>query len=251
MRRSRASPSPGAPSASAGVLSKAMRACERLGSMVSTAVAGDAGRLQIDDGEDGAALALGDHDGDVRDIPIRHRQLLAAEGAAAEGGAQLAHIGLAGTFSQRQRADRLAGGQLRQPGLLLRLAAGGDDGLAGEIDRGGERHRRQRRAQLLGQHAQAQMAEAGAAVLFGDRRADPAHGGDLLPQRLVVGLGPFQNAPHGCRRTALAQEFAGLLAQLFQVVAEVEVHRRRSTLRRIHPGFWLARRARVMRSAPA
>ena len=192
--------------------------------------AGDAGCLQIDEREHDAALALRDDDGDVGHIAIGHRQLLAAQHAAAEGGAQLADIGLAGAFGQRQRADRLAARQLRQPRLLLRLAAAGDDRLAGEIDRGGERHRRQRRAQLLGQHAQPEMAEARAAVLLGDRRAGPAHGGDLLPQRLVVGLGPFQDAPHRRRGAALAQEFACLLAQLLQVVAEIEIHARPSAL---------------------
>ena len=203
-----------------------MRACERLGSIVSTALARDAGPVQIDERKHDAALALRGDDGEVGHVAVGHRQLLAVERAAAEGGAQLAHIGLARPFGQGQRADRLAATPARQPRLLLRLAAAGDDGLGGEVDRGRERHRRQRAAELLGQHAESEMAEAGAAVLLGDRRAGPAHGGDLLPQRLVVGLRPLQDLAHRRRRTALAQEFPRLLPQRLQVVAEIEVHAR-------------------------
>src|SRR5262245_37256919 len=68
------------------------------------------------------------------------------------------------------------------------------------------------------------MAEPRATVLLGDRGPRPAHGGDLLPQRLVVGLRAFEDAPHRRSRTALAQEFARLFAQLLQVVAEIEIH---------------------------
>ncbi len=99
---------------------------------------------------------------------------------------------------------------------------------ARQVDRGRERHRCQRRAQLLGQHAQAQMPEARPAVLLGDRRAGPAHGGDLRPQGLVVGLRPLQDLAHRTRGAALAQELPRLLAQLLQIVAEIEIHGRAS-----------------------
>ena len=187
----------------------------------------DTRRGEIDDRQHNTALALGSNDGNVGNVAIGNGELLAAQGAATQGGAQLAHIGLARPFRDRQRADRLARRQLRQPGLLLRLAAAGHDGLAGEIDRGRERHRRQRGAQLLRQHTQAQMPETGAAIRLRDRRPGPAHGSDLLPQRLVVGLRPLEDLPHRSRWAALAQEFARLLAQLFQVIAEIEVHARR------------------------
>src|SRR5262249_48280293 len=45
------------------------------------------------------------------------------------------------------------------------------------------------------------------------------------PEPFVIGLRPFQHPTHDGARAALAQELAGLLAQLFQVVAEIEVHR--------------------------
>ena len=44
-----------------------------------------------------------------------------------------------------KRADRLAAGQLRQPALLLRLGAGAQQQLGGQVDRRGERHRRHAR----------------------------------------------------------------------------------------------------------
>ena len=45
-------------------------------------------------------------------------------------------------------------------------------------------------------------------------------------KRLVVGLRPLEDLADRGGRTALAQEFARLLAQLFQFVAEIEVHAR-------------------------
>src|SRR5262245_41612719 len=86
------------------------------------------------------------------------------------------------------------------------------------------------------------MTEPHTAVLFWDRSADPSHGRDLGPEPLGIGLRPFQHAAHESARAALAQKFAGLLAQLFQVVAEIEVHRLLSTTPSgVH---WLALAAR-------
>src|SRR5262249_58246316 len=85
-------------------------------------------------------------------------------------------------------------------------------------------------AQLLGEHAQAQMAEPRAPVGFRDGGAGPAHGGNRIPEPLVVGLWPLEHPAHGGGGAALAQELAGLIAQFFQVVAEIEIHRLRSSL---------------------
>jgi hypothetical protein len=49
-----------------------------------------------------------------------------------------------GAFHQGEGADGLAGGQLRQPGFLLRGAARQQQRFGGEIDRRRERHRRHR-----------------------------------------------------------------------------------------------------------
>ncbi len=60
-------------------------------------------------------------------------------------------------------------------------AAGQQHRLGGEIGGRCERHRRQRATEFLGQHAEALVAQAGAAVLFGDGRTKPAHLGYRPP----------------------------------------------------------------------
>ena len=117
-----------APSGSAGVPSKAMRACERLGSMVSTAA-----RLTPDALRSTSASAM-------PRSPCATTTAMSATSPSGTGSfsplrtplrkvvRSLRTSALPGPLGQRQRADDLARRQLRQPGLLLRLAAGGDDG---------------------------------------------------------------------------------------------------------------------------
>src|SRR4029077_14140300 len=68
------------------------------------------------------------------------------------------------------------------------------------------------------------MAEPGPRISLRDGGAGPTHGGNLFPEPEVVGLWPIENAPHAGRRAALVQKFTHLLAQGFQVIAEVEIH---------------------------
>ena len=127
-------------------------------------------------------------------------------------------------FEQRQRADRFARGDLRQPFLLLRLAAGEQDRFGGEIDRRRERHRRQRAAHFLGDHAEFEMARAGAAECFGDRDAEKAHLGEALPQFLVVRRLAVEHRAHRLRRAFLGEKFPRLVAHLLLFVGEIEIH---------------------------
>src|SRR6185436_7900900 len=87
-----------------------------------------------------------------------------------------------------------------------------------------EGRRRQRRAQLLRKHTQPEIAEPRSPQGLRNRRAGPAHGGNLLPQAKVVGLSSLEHASHGRGGAALAQKFARLLAQCLQVIAEIEIH---------------------------
>ena len=127
-------------------------------------------------------------------------------------------------LEQRQRADRLARGDLRQPLLLLRLAAGEQQRLGSEIDGRGERHRRQRAADLFGDHAELEMTGAGAAEFFRDRDAEKAHLGKALPQLLVVGRLAVEHRAHRFRRAFLGKESPRLITQLFLVFGEIEIH---------------------------
>ena len=97
-------------------------------------------------------------------------------------------IGIAGALCQREAADGRTVGQLRQQAPLLRVGAGKQQCLGGEIGGGRERHRRDRAAEFFGQHAEPLVAQAGAAVLFRDCGTEPAHLGHLLPQRGCVRL---------------------------------------------------------------
>ena len=68
------------------------------------------------------------------------------------------------------------------------------------------------------------MAEPGAAVSLGDRGADPAHLGDLAPQRGIVAGIALERAARLRQRVALGEEAPRLFAQLLQLVGEIEVH---------------------------
>ena len=133
-------------------------------------------------------------------------------------------FGIAVALRQRQAADQRAVRQLRQVFPPLRIRSGGQDRLGGQIRGRPERHRRDRSAHFLGQHAQAFVAQAGAAEFFRDRGADPAHLGDLAPQVGGIRLLPVQRAPHHRGCALFRQEPPGLVAQLLEIVRKVEVH---------------------------
>jgi hypothetical protein len=57
-----------------------------------------------------------------------------------------------------------------QPALLLRGGAAEQHRLRGQVERGGQRHRAELAAELLGHHAQLHRAEAGAAAVLGQHQ---------------------------------------------------------------------------------
>ena len=185
---------------------------------------GDAGAVQVHQMQPGplppltatTAMSAMSPSGTASFVPVRR--------PAADRGGQLRGIGRARPFRQRKCADDLAGGELRQPGLLLLLRPEQHDRLGRQIDRGRERHRRDRAAEFLGQHADREAAEADAAVFLGDRGAGPAHLGDGAPQVGGVGLVGVQDAARHGGRAAIGQEPPRLVAELEQLVGEFEVH---------------------------
>ncbi len=129
-------------------------------------LARDAGGLEIDQRQAKAALArlirgAGEDDRVVRIHAIDHRQLRAVQLAAAECGADRfrRHRARALRCGRRCRS-RPPSASFGQQRRLLLFAAGRQQRFGKQIDRGGERHRRQHAAQLLGHNAKFEIAEA-------------------------------------------------------------------------------------------
>ena len=108
--------------------------------------------------------------------------------------------------------------------LLLRVAAGEQDGFGRQIDRGGERHRRQRAAHFFRDHAEFEMARARAAECFRDCDTEKAHLGKTLPQLAVIRLLAVEHHAHRFRRAFLGEEFPRFVAHLLLFVGEIEIH---------------------------
>src|SRR5262249_25711682 len=82
-----------------------------------------------------------------------------------------------------------------------------------------------RAAELLGEHAELEVAEPGTAVRLGDGRARPAHLGHALPELGVVGRVGVEDAADAGGGRLLGQELSRRVAQRLLVRREVEVHR--------------------------
>ena len=168
-------------------------------------------RARRDDGEVGD-LAVGDGGLGSGGLAVVHRQL---DGLGGHGPDPL---------GMSERPYRLAGGEPGEPLGLLGVRAGCEQELGGQEDRGGEGHRRQGAAQLLGDQAQLQVGEAKAAVFLGDDDAEEPHVGEALPQGLVVGLRALEDRPHGGGRALVRKVAPRLGAQGLLIVGEFKVH---------------------------
>src|SRR6185436_5258233 len=73
-------------------------------------------------------------------------------------------------------------------------------------------------------HAELEMAGAGAAEFFGDRDAEETHLGKPLPQRLVVRRLAVEYLTHGLWRAFFGEKLPRRVAHLFLFVGEIEVH---------------------------
>src|SRR5258708_17940842 len=68
------------------------------------------------------------------------------------------------------------------------------------------------------------MAGAGAAERFRDCDAEKAHLGEALPQLAVIRLLAVEHDTHRFRRAFFGEKFSRLVAELFLVVGEIEIH---------------------------
>ncbi len=68
------------------------------------------------------------------------------------------------------------------------------------------------------------MPGARAAEFLRDRDTEKTHLREALPQFAVIGLLAVKHDPHGLGRALFSEKFSGLIAELFLVVGEIEVH---------------------------
>ena len=116
---------------------------------------------------------------------------------------------------QRQCGHRLGRGDARQPLALQSGVPAGGQQLGAEHGSGQPRRRRQRVAELLGDHRRIGQTQPQAAMRLGDQHAGKAHLGAARPQRArkaVAVVGVAQRTQVRDRRL-LAQECACAVAQ--------------------------------------
>ena len=133
------------------------------------------------------------------------------------------HVGAGVRLRHRQRADMLAGNQLRQIFPLLRLVAVAADLVDAEIGMRavGQADRRRRARDFLDRDAVLEIAEPGAAIFLLDGNAVQAERADLRPEvagKLIalVDLG-------GARRDLVAGEILHGFADRVRGLAEIEI----------------------------
>jgi hypothetical protein len=172
-----------------------------------------------------AALARARRDDDeIRDIAVGDRILRSGDAAARRHCLDAPGRRIARAFRESERPDHLARGELRQIFLLLLLAAGEHQGFGGEIDRGRERHGRQRAAEFLRHDAEFEMPGAEPAIGFRNGDAHEAEIGEAFPQGAIVAVLAVENGAHGLRRTLVRQEAPRLIAQRQLFFGEFEIH---------------------------
>jgi hypothetical protein len=158
------------------------------------------------------------HHQQISQAAVRHDELAAAQHAVGERGLDRLRRQRRALLDHRERALQFARRDRRQQCRPLRLGARAQQRLGHQIDRGAERRRRERGAELLGHQAEFEIARAGAAVLLRDRGADQAHFGQARPHRLGIGRAPFQHRAHLVHAAALGEKPRGLVAQQLLVV---------------------------------
>ena len=122
------------------------------------------------------------------------------------------------------RHDRLAARDLRQPLLLLGVAARRDQHARAHHRRLEGRRRRERAAQLLEHDHGLEQRLRRAAVLLGHQHAEQAQLRQLLPERVGHALRVVLHRAHHRDRAVLGAQLAHRVAQDLLLFAEVEVH---------------------------
>ena len=158
-------PSPAAPSGSAAAPSKVIRACERVGSTVATGARVTPARSQVDEEQrhgGGAApsAALAATMAKSATSPSATGSLVPLRRPSRATVVEVARMRRLRALGEREAADGLAQRQAREPPLLLLRGAGEQQRLGGQVDRRRERRGGEAAPQLLGDHAQLEIAEA-------------------------------------------------------------------------------------------
>ena len=109
-------------------------------------------------------------------------------------------------------------------------------------------HRREDAAQFFGDDAQFERTKAQSAIVSGNGGTEPAHSGDVLPQRPVETRIAFEHAAHNTRRAFLGEKLPRLFAQQLLFVGKIEVHRRSF---RTSPAITIGRAGRKRQSGRA
>jgi hypothetical protein len=156
-----------------------------------------------------------------------------AEPVGLGGGEGPGAPGLALGLDQGGRQDRLAARDARQPALLLLGAPELGDGQRAQHHRLEDRHRGRRAAHLLHDPRHLQEAQTGPAVGFGNRDAEQARLGELLPQGAVEAR-PFAalDLLLALVGRALAQDLGGEVENLLLLFGVGEIHARGSDQKR-------------------
>ena len=193
--------------------------------------AGQAGRGGVDLEEPDRAGPVGgagrdqEHLGDVAE---EHRPDRAAEPGAV--GAHRLGAARPGQTGPREGGDLARGHARQQPGAGVGGPAGQQR--LGDHQRGQQRRRGQRAAQLLEHHARLERREARAVVLLGHRqRGDPDLLAQQLPQRPVEALVGVGGGPHGRAVGPLGQQRAQGRGQLDLLLAQRQLHQPATSVR--------------------
>ncbi len=188
-------------------------------------LARDTGAGKVDQHQRGARPFPGQNNRVGCDVTIGDRDLGARERLAVKDRGEVGRVRMARAFAGGIGADHFTGGDLRQDGGFLAVAAGKLHRFGEVVGGGGEGDRGNRAAHLFCQNAHLQHAEAKAAMLFRDRGAKPPHLDDLAPQFLVIGdLVIVEDLADFPRRAGLREEFAGLVGEEFLVFGKIEIH---------------------------
>ena len=173
-------------------------------------------------------VGLGEDQRDLGDVAERDPHLLTADPPAAvdlrRAGPEVGGVGAGVGLGQPEAAEDLARAETGQPALLLLLAAPALDRAGDErgLDRDDGAGGAVGAADLLDDQPVADVVEAAAAVLLGDRRSEVAHLAELRCELDVEALGAVVLADP--RDDEVVGEFAGRLGDQPLLVAQVEVH---------------------------
>ena len=180
-----------APAKSMGVVAAGIDRGER--------AAADPARSQLgQEQRDFAGIVTRHDDGEIRGVAVHHRPLAAGDLPRSRG---------RGHARDRDCPRPLQGRSSRSPSLPPTSAAGAASArrcrpAARPRWRGrrtSERHRSQGSAEFLREHTKSLVAQTGAAIRFGDRRAEPSHLRHRPPKRGGIGFVAFEHVAHDLR----------------------------------------------------